>query len=345
MHTTLRTSLNHHTVELTISIEVRCVETTEITLHHSQYRRWRDTCLLGLGNIYIHHILRIVRVILSLSGLNLRTLVQLSQELLHIIKELIQVTTGLILHGHGNTILHRETGNHRWSKGKHLCILDSSSLLVDHTQYRGILHRVDKQRLDTATGTSLLDTVEESTRTLLEWLQLHDDGTLVRTGTTDKAITHDGVTGCDGWVASQHLIYLLNHLCCTFLRSTRSCRDTSEDSTGILIRHQTRLGCTHQGNQTYDADSHEATSDDAMIDNPLDTTFILIGNLIKLIVESCVETIHERHLLLVTLLVWLQQHGTERRRQSQRVDSRNNDRYRHGYTELTVEVTGSTTDE
>ena len=67
--------------------------------------------------------------------------------------------------------------------------------------------------------------------------------------------------------------------------------------------------------------------------------------IIKLIVESSVETVYERHLLLVTLLVWLQQYGTERRRQSQRVDSRNNDRYRHGYTELTVEVTGSTTDE
>ena len=88
------------------------------------------------------------------------------------------------------------------------------------------------------------------------------------------------------WVASQHLIYLLNHLSCAFLRSTRSCGDTSEDSTGILIRHQTRLGSTHQGNQTYDTDSHQATSDDAMVDNPLDTTLILIGNLIKLIVES-----------------------------------------------------------
>ena len=42
-----------------------------------------------------------------------------------------------------------------------------------------------------------LDEVEKliNTRTLLEWLQLHDDGTLVRTITADKAITHDGVTG------------------------------------------------------------------------------------------------------------------------------------------------------
>ena len=82
-----------------------------------------------------------------------------------------------------------------------------------------------------------------------------------------------------------------------------------------------------------------------MVDNPLDTTLILIGNLLKLIVESCVESVDERHLLLVTLLVWLQQYGTKCRRQSQRIDSRNNDRYSHGYTELTVEVTGSTTDE
>lgn len=82
-----------------------------------------------------------------------------------------------------------------------------------------------------------------------------------------------------------------NHLSSTFLRGTRSSRDTSEDSTGILIRHQTRLGSTHQGYQTYDADSHQATSDDAVVDNPLDTTLILIGNLLKLIVESCVESV------------------------------------------------------
>ena len=41
-----------------------------------------------LGNIHIYHILRIVRVVLSLSGLDFRALVQLSQELLHIAIEL-----------------------------------------------------------------------------------------------------------------------------------------------------------------------------------------------------------------------------------------------------------------
>ena len=149
--------------------------------------------------------------------------------------------------------------------------------------------------------------MEESARTVLEWLQFDDDGTLVRTSTTNKAITHDGVTGCDGWVVSQHLIHLLHYLSGTFLSCSRSGRDTSEDCTGILIRHKSSLGSTHQGNQAHDADSHQATSDNAMTDNPLYTFLIFIGNLIKLIVEPSMEAVDKRQLLLAMLLImWFQ---------------------------------------
>ena len=149
--------------------------------------------------------------------------------------------------------------------------------------------------------------MEESARTVLEWLQFDDDSTLVRTSTTDKAITHDGVTGSYGRVVGQHLVHLLYHLGGTFLSCTRSGRDTSENCTSILIRHKSSLGSTHQGNQAHDADSHQATSDNAMTDNPLYTFLIFIGNLIKLIVEPSMEAVDKRQLLLAMLLImWFQ---------------------------------------
>ena len=79
-----------------------------------------------------------------------------------------------------------------------------------------------------------------------------------------------------------------------------------------------------------------------MADNPLDTTFILIGNLLKLVVEASVEAVNERLGLVAVGVVGvgLQQHGTEGWRQGEGVDGGDDDRYGHGHTKLAIEGTG-----
>ena len=75
--------------------------------------RYLDWYLLdGIVGQLLHLILSEVidKVLLGSSGLNLRALVQLSQELLHIIKELVQVATSLI------SIVHYLLINLIWKK-------------------------------------------------------------------------------------------------------------------------------------------------------------------------------------------------------------------------------------
>ena len=150
----------------------------------------------------------------------------------------------------------------------------------------------------------------------------------------------------DSRVVGQHLVYLVHYLLGTLLGSSRIGRDGHEDSTGVLIWHKTSLGGIHQYGKSSNTHCHNTCCDDAVIDHVLNTSLIFIGGLLKYAVEASVEACHKILVALVLLcLVRLQEHGAKCRRQSQGVDSRDDDTYSHCHTELAVESAARTSHE
>ena len=114
----------HHTVELTVSIEVRCVKASVVTLQRGKHCRRRNACLLTLGHVDVNHVLRITRVVRSHGHLDFRTLVEFAKILLYYAEELVEVSTGTVEHNERNTVVGRESRNHRRSERQNLGILN-----------------------------------------------------------------------------------------------------------------------------------------------------------------------------------------------------------------------------
>ena len=294
----------------------------------------------------MNHVLRITWVIRCLSSLELRTLVELGQEVLHYTEELVQVATSTVLHHQRNTRVGRESRNHWGRECQDLSILNLGCLdeyLCYHTC--GII-RIDEEAIDTIALPQTREFPPESFLTLLEGLQLDDKRTLVGTGTCDKVITLNHLTVLDSRNLRQDRINLQHDLFGTSLGSGRRHRDGTEQRTSILIGHQTSLG-SHEGNSQHD-DTHNDRTDNGqwLTHQFLENTTVFSGCGFESHVERLVETIHARHLLFVTILiVRFQEHSTQGWRQCQGVNSRDDNTDSHGYTELAIESTRSTTDE
>ena len=247
--------MDHHTVELTIGIEVRGIETTIVTLQRREYGSRRDAALLTLGHIDVNHVLRIVRVIRGLSHLELRTLVQLCNEVLHDIIELRQVTTRTVLHHQRDTRVGREARNHRRRECQNRGIFNMSRL----DEYLGsntcCIIRIEEETIDTVALPETTDFPPESFLTFLKGLQLNDKCCLVRTCTSDEVISLDLLTALDSGIGSQDRVYLIDNLTRARNRGCRRHRNSTEHGTRILIRHKTALRGEHghyQYNNTDD---------------------------------------------------------------------------------------------
>ena len=103
-HACLGSTLHHDTVEFTVAVEVRGIETAIVTLQCGEHHAGRDASLLTLGHIDMNHVLRIVRVVTGLSTAHLRPLIVGLEEVLNNIVELVQVATSTVLHDNGNTV-------------------------------------------------------------------------------------------------------------------------------------------------------------------------------------------------------------------------------------------------
>ena len=65
--------LNHYTIHLTETVEVRSIQTAEVSLHGAEDIAWTDACLLTSSGVDVQHVLREVRVEARLCGVNFRT--------------------------------------------------------------------------------------------------------------------------------------------------------------------------------------------------------------------------------------------------------------------------------
>ena len=178
-HTCLGRTLHHDTIELTVSVEIGSIQTAIVALQRGQDRLRRDAGLLTLGHIDVNHVLRIVRVVRSLGCLDLRTLVQLGQILLGDFEESVQTTTRTVLHDERHTAVGREAGNHRRCEGQHLSVLDGCRLLVDESEHRVSIVRIDEETVETVALPESGEFPPESLLALGEGLQLDDEGSLV----------------------------------------------------------------------------------------------------------------------------------------------------------------------
>ena len=113
-HTILRVRLNHHTIHMRETVDVRYVLTAIITGQGREYRSRRYSGTFTYHRVHIHKILREVRVERRISHCNFRTLVQGCQEILSHLEEFVDVASHLVLHVHFETVGHAITGNHRW---------------------------------------------------------------------------------------------------------------------------------------------------------------------------------------------------------------------------------------
>lgn len=110
--------IDHHAVQLTETVEVRCVQAAVITLQRRQDIARTDTGLLTLGRIDIDHVLRERRVERRACSRDLGTLVQLRKELLGDAEKFIQVTAGLVLQVQLETVGSAVSRNHRRGKDR-----------------------------------------------------------------------------------------------------------------------------------------------------------------------------------------------------------------------------------
>ena len=127
-----------------------------------------------------------------------------------------------------------------------------------------------------------------------------------------EVVTYQLFATLDSRVGSQHLVYLVNHLLCAVLTGSRSHRDRTEEYTCVLVGYQSCLGRGHRYHQRHNTHHYGHTGHDAVMDDVGYTILIFRQDLLILVVEAGMEAIDERILLLMTLLVRFQEHGTQR---------------------------------
>ena len=127
----------------------------------------------------MQHVLRIVGVVRGLRHLELRTFVQLGNIVFDDVIETGQTTTRTVLHDERHTAVGREAGNHRRCEGQHLSVLDGCRLLVDESEHRVSIVRIDEETVETVALPESGEFPPESLLALGEGLQLDDEGSLV----------------------------------------------------------------------------------------------------------------------------------------------------------------------
>ena len=183
--------------------------------------------------------------------MNLRSLVQLLEEVLRYGEELVQISTSFVLHGHRNTILNRETRNHWRAKCQDLGIFNRSRLLVNHTQNRIGFQRIYKQSHQITLWNRILDTGEEATGTLIKRLQLDDESSLIRPLSGNEVIANNRFAPLNGRITCQHLIYFVNDFNRSFLACSRISRYHYEQRSRIFIGHKPCFCGRHRNDQSH----------------------------------------------------------------------------------------------
>ena len=216
----------------------------------------------------------------------------------------------------------------------------------DLCQHTLCLQRIQEETIDAVALPQSAELPPETFLALAERLQLDDERGLVGTGTGNEVITLNLLAALDGRVGSQDGVDLVDDLLGASHRGGRRHRDSAEECTGVLIRHQTGLRGEHRTSQHNNTDEHGNTDGQRLAHEFLHTFLIFTQHLVVSRVERLVETVDARHLALVAILVLrFEEDGAESRRQRQSVQCRDEDGNGHRHTELTIEGSAGATDE
>ena len=185
-------------------------------------------------------------------------------------------------------------------------------LNINLCQHTVTLQRIEEEAIDEVTLPESAEFPPETLLTLGKRLQLDDKGCLVRTGTGNEVVTLNLLTALNGRVSSQDAIHLVDDLTGTCHRRSRRHRDSTEQRSRILIRHQTCLSGQHGAGQDCDADDYRQNDGQRLTHQLLNNALILISCCGEGCVKRCMHTVEHRHLTrLPVLVVRLQEDGTQ----------------------------------
>ena len=199
--------------------------------------------------------------------------------------------------------MHGEARNHRWSESDNLSVLNRRRLLVDHAQHGVSFERIDKQRHRVGVGYRVLDTGEETTRTLFKWFQLDDERGLIRPLAGYEVVTDDGFATLNGRVAGQHSVHLVYDLLRAFLTGTGRSRYHDKQRTRIFIGHKAGLGGRHQHDKSHDAHRDRAACYLFVIDKERNTFLIFLCRAVKHAIKVTMEAADKGRVTMIFLLV------------------------------------------
>ena len=283
--------------------------------------------LFTFGYVDIDHILRVERVERAVGHCDLRTLVQLADELLRDVEERVDVAARFVLQVHFETVRGAVTRDHRRSEDKYLGVFDQVARL--HGQHTH--DRIDVLFLGT----------------FFPRLEFTDKRTVGATLSGHETVSGDFGTAFQTRGGCEQTVYPSHGGLCLFQRSCRRHTHGDEESTGIFVRHHTRRSDFHQAEQNDHRSDDQAESEPFPFDEQVDAFFVLGQRDVVSDVEGFMEPFDRAQffLSLFLFLVRFQEHGAQRRTQRQRVDGGQADGDGHRQTELAVERTRRTGDE
>ena len=172
-------------------------------------------------------------------------MVQLFQIVLRHLKEVVEASTRLILHGERNAVTKTVTGNHRRTECDYLCTLDAGYLLIDGAKNHVRAAHIYKEAHNAIALPQSRKLIEEATCTFFKRFEFKHKRSLVGTLACDEVIARNLFAALYHGIVSQHLIHLVYHLLGTLLAGGWWQRDGYEECSRVFVRHKTRLGCAH----------------------------------------------------------------------------------------------------
>ena len=152
------------------------------------------------------------------------------------------VTTHTVLQVQLNGVTHTVARNHTGLESENLSLLNHISCTV----YAGH-HSIDIVTICLLLQAQLAHQAEEGRiLTLIPVLETHDKHTVGRALTRNQAVTRHLCIGFNLGLSLQDLLHLGQHFVGLLQRSTRRTADVHHQYALVLLRHQTRLGGSHE---------------------------------------------------------------------------------------------------
>ena len=144
---------------------------------------------------------------------------------------------------------------------------------------------IQEETVDAVALPESADLPPKSFLAIAKGLQLDDECTHIGTSTGNEVVAKHLLTVLDGRNLRENRVNLQHDFLGTLLRGGRRHRDRTEQRTGILIGHQTRLGGKHRNAQHHDTRYHSCNDGHWLTNQLLEDILILANRRIESRIE------------------------------------------------------------